>query len=388
MAESGELRPGNRGWRRLAMFWVTTLLLIFIGAATLQFLGPPAETAMRVAIAEPPAQPAVAVGPAPAPAVAVMTAPAVAVRPAPAVSVMTAPGVSVRTAPAVAPDVGRDTPGPVADPDPTMMEPVNAGSKDLLPRIAPDGRAAMRVYAAGFDHSSRRPRVGLVLAGIGLIEAESAEAIRELPGAVTLAISPYAANTAKLLTSARIAGHEYLIAIPMEPPGFPLNDPGPHALLTSLSPEENIVHLRWALSRIPGYIGAIGVTGTMRGERLARMTDQMDAVLSELADRGLLYIDPREGRGPAGRAWGRHADVVIDDPAERPVIEARLNELEQLARDHGTALGLVMRPTPVAVARIAAWTNGLAARGLALAPVSALVLPPEEARMNVTVRAE
>jgi polysaccharide deacetylase 2 family uncharacterized protein YibQ len=39
-------------------------------------------------------------------------------------------------------------------------------------------------------------------------------------------------------------------------------------------------------------------------------------------------------------------------------------------------LGIVSVPRPVTVERIAAWTNTLASKGLALAPVSALVLPP------------
>ena len=93
----------------------------------------------------------------------------------------------------------------------------------------------MQVYAAGFDSSTRRPRVGLLLAGVGLNQAESEAAIRALPGGVTLAISPYAQNTAKLLGAARSAEHEYLLSIPMEPQGFPLNDPGKQALMTSLS---------------------------------------------------------------------------------------------------------------------------------------------------------
>ena len=50
----------------------------------------------------------------------------------------------------------------------------------------------MQVYAAGFDSSSRRPRVGVLLAGIGLNQADSEAAIRLLPGGVTLAVSPYA----------------------------------------------------------------------------------------------------------------------------------------------------------------------------------------------------
>jgi polysaccharide deacetylase 2 family uncharacterized protein YibQ len=77
-------------------------------------------------------------------------------------------------------------------------------------------------------------------------------------------------------------------------------------------------------------------------------------------------------------------DVVIDDPADRESIDARLAELEQLAKDRGTALGLVMRPTPVAVARIAAWTNGLADRGMTLAPASALAVAPVDAPVKLS----
>jgi polysaccharide deacetylase 2 family uncharacterized protein YibQ len=129
----------------------------------------------------------------------------------------------------------------------------------------------------------------------------------------------------------------------------------------------------------------------MRGERLAAMNDEMDAVLTELSGRGLLYIDPREGRGPVARAWGGHVDLVIDDPADQDaadqaMIDARLAALEQRAKDSGSALGLVMRPTPVAVTRVAVWANALADRGLALAPVSALALPPVKAPVKLSER--
>jgi len=68
------------------------------------------------------------------------------------------------------------------------------------------------------------------------------------------------------------------------------------------------------------------------------------------------------------------------------MVDARLAALEQLGRDAGSALGLVMRPTPVTVARIAAWTNGLGGRGLALAPVSALAVPPAQPPVKLSER--
>jgi polysaccharide deacetylase 2 family uncharacterized protein YibQ len=370
MADTGG-QPETRdrdGWRRLGAFWVTVLSLLAVCSGVVQFLGPPAAVSPQASAGQPP-DPARRDTPA---------AHSGQARPRPG---GLTPGHDLVT-PVVA---GRDTPGPIADPDPALLEPLTDGSMRNLPRIASDGRASMQVYAAGFDHSSRRPRIGLLLAGIGMNDAESDAAIHALPGAVSLAVSPYAAangaNLKKLLAAARITGHEYLIAIPLEPAGFPLNDPGPSTLLTSVSASVNAGNLQWALSRIDGYVGATGVIGTMRGERLAAMTDQMEAVLAALSVRGLLYVDPRDERGPIVKAWGRHIDLVIDDAADqdaadRTMIDTRLNALEQQARDAGSALGLVMRPTPVAVARIAAWSNGLWDRGLMLAPVSALAVPP------------
>ena len=60
------------------------------------------------------------------------------------------------------------------------------------------------------------------MVGIGLNEADSEEAIRTLPGEISLGFSPYAFRPGKLVEAARTAGHEFLISIPMEPQGYPL----------------------------------------------------------------------------------------------------------------------------------------------------------------------
>jgi polysaccharide deacetylase 2 family uncharacterized protein YibQ len=245
-----------------------------------------------------------------------------------------------------------------------------------LPRIAPDGRTSMQVYAAGFDRSNARPRVGLLLVGVGLNESDSEDAIRALPGGISLGFSPYAPRLQKLLDVARLTEHEFLVSIPMEPQGYPLNDAGNQALLTGASVAQNRQRLDWALTRLAGYVGATGALGALRGERFASVPELLDPVLQTLASRGLLYVDARpKAPGPSG-IWGRSVELVVDEPASRPEIETKLAQLEQLARDRGSALGLATAVRPVTVERLAVWANGLAARGLALAPVSALVQPP------------
>jgi polysaccharide deacetylase 2 family uncharacterized protein YibQ len=248
----------------------------------------------------------------------------------------------------------------------------------LLPAIAKDGRMPMQVYAAGFDATSQRPRVGLLLAGIGLSEADSTLAIRVLPGGISLAVSPYAASFDKVLGLARLGEHEYLLSLPMEPQGFPNNDPGPHALMTNLGPDANQERLNWALSRFAGYAGVTGALGALRGERFSAMIGALDPVLAMLGARGLYWVDTRIGQGSLPGVWSRSIDLVIDEPADQANIDAKLDQLSRLALDHGAALGLVTAPRPVTVERIEAWTNGLPARGLALAPVSALVQPAKK----------
>jgi polysaccharide deacetylase 2 family uncharacterized protein YibQ len=260
-------------------------------------------------------------------------------------------------------------------PDPALLEPSTVYPGGMLPRVASDGRMPMRYYAAHADPPDSRPRVALLLSGIGMSETDSLDAIHNTPPPVSLAISPYAFRPERLLAEARFAGHETLLSLPLEPDRYPIDDPGNHALLTGSPPAVNDQRLEWALTRFAGYVGATGALNGMRGERYGAAPDLMAPLLRELASRGLLYIDPRPGAPPPPLAPGRGVDVVIDEPAVRTEIDANLAKLEQAARDHGSALGLVGRPRPVTLERIADWASTLASRGLVLVPVSALAHP-------------
>ena len=439
MSASGRPNPSRRGWRTLGLFWVVVLAMLGAGAGVLQLLGPPGRTtqarpgASRHGIAPAPPRPTAAGAGKPAgggaatpgannrgaatagakvpgvasagtPGQATAAAgaptghpPAVPGEPGPLPGPLpgTASTAAAGTAsPPASPPAGASGPGPGAGPGPaaTARVPPIAAPLALLqtqipgmpgrflPRIAPDGQAPMTAYAARFDPTDPHPRVGLILAGIGLDRAASLAAIRRLPAGVTLAVSPYAPHFAPLLAAARASGHEYLLSLPMEPQGFPLNDPGPHALMTDQTRAQNRAALVWAESRFAGYVGATGALGILRGERFAGSAEDMDPVLHDLAARGLLYIDPRPGAAPLPFAWGSSVDVVIDATARAGAMRAALARLDRIAARRGHALGLVGAVRPVAVAALAAWVNRLPAQGLILAPVTALVhAPPKPA---------
>ena len=263
----------------------------------------------------------------------------------------------------------------VASPDATLLEPAPHEQTTRLPRVAPDGRSPRVVYAAAPPMvPAGAARIALIVSGVGLSEKDTQAAISGLPGPVSLAISAYASMKPAMLEAARAAGHELFASIPMEPHGYPQNDEGPQALLTGSSPERNAINLEWALGRIEGAVGATGASDGMLGERFAEAGGAMDPVLDEIARRGLLYLDPRPGRGrirPDLRA--PNVDVVIDDPPARAEMEAKLATLERVAREKGMAVGLVGRLQPVTLDRLSKWTKALAGRGFVLVPISSLV---------------
>lgn len=360
------------GWRWLGVFWA----VVALGAAgtvwRLHQLGPPEAPAPAPGEAPAPQvgpAPATPEPPAPAQAVTAPAPPAAEARSAPMPAAPEPPPLAAAPAPASA--AGR----PIPAPDPALLE---TGRHGALPRIGADGRTSIRAYAREFDRRDTRPRIGIIVSDIGLSATQTDDAIRRLPPAVALALSPYAVRPGQAAERARERGMETLIAIPMEPAGYPTNDPGDRALLTGRPMAENLDLLDWSLSRAQGYVGAIGAIGGMRGERFAALPDAVGAVQDVLFRRGVLYVDPRPGAASPARAWGRSVDLVLDEPGgTRGEIDRRLAELEGLARERGAALGLSGSASPVVVERIAAWAQGLDARGLVLAPVSAMIRRPE-----------
>ncbi|MGH7068047.1 MAG: divergent polysaccharide deacetylase family protein [Acetobacteraceae bacterium] len=343
--------------RALARVWMALIIVLGSGAALLQWLGPPPAPMNQPAMAR----------------VATTARPPAAPTPA-------AP--TPQATPQAAPQAGSPRPippqpsRPIAAPIPALLEPSPENPKALLPRIGPDGLAPMAAYAGSFNQADPRPRIGLVLAGIGLSTEESRKAIEGLPGAITLAFSPYAPDPSALLQLARSKGHEILISLPLEPEGYPLNDAGDESLLVGAPPGQNASRLDWVLSRVEGYVGATGAMDGLYGQRFAVAPDLFATLEHRLASRGLLYIDPRPGKPDPTLVSGRTVDVIVDQPPIEPTIKANLQKLETLARTHQSALGVIGWPSPQTVSLLTDWVATLGRAGFVLAPVTALIHHP------------
>ena len=244
------------------------------------------------------------------------------------------------------------------------------GPNGPLPAIATDGRVPAQAYARPF-RSNGRPRVAIIVGGLGLNAVTTRAAIERLPAEVTLSFVPYAEGLQTWIDLARAQGHEVMLEMPMEPTGYPDNDPGPYTLLAAGQPADITAKMNWLLGRATGYFG---VTNYM-GDRFATSDAGMTAFLGVLRQRGVAFLDDGSMSRRPG-AWARaSANRIIDEEQNPTAIVGQLNALEALAKGQGQALGTGFS-YPVTVEAVARWTAGMDARGLQLAPASAMTQRP------------
>ena len=356
MADSPAQKPAGARVlpKALIVFWGAFALIVLSGIGVLQYLGPPPAPLL--------------------PAADIHHGGGAAMAPA-ALVVKTAAETPASTA---LPQLGTGSilaiGQAISAPDPALLVPSVTNPNWLVPHIAPNGLAPMRAYA-GAAVSRPGPHVAVLVAGIGDDDSQSQEAVTTLPAAVSLAITPYGQHIADIAALARASGHELLLAIPMQEADPVTENAGDEALVMAGPIMLNQPMLDWNLSRFQGYAGVTDAIGVTQGAGFMDNPVAKAWLLQEIADKGLFFIDARQ-TGAVPYAWNRTADVVID-PIQAPEQEsAQLTQLAADARLEGDALGVLLNPAPGALQTLANWTQTLAAQGITLVPVSALVLPP------------
>ncbi|MBK8909642.1 MAG: divergent polysaccharide deacetylase family protein [Rhodospirillales bacterium] len=239
-----------------------------------------------------------------------------------------------------------------------------------------EAQPAWRRFAAASPERNGRPMVSVVIDDLGMDRRRTARTIT-LHGPLTLSFLPYAGDLPDQTARARAGGHELLVHVGMEPTSA-FVDPGPNALLTGLAAAELRRRLVWGLARFDGYVGI----NNHMGSRFTADRDGMTVVMEELGSRGLLYLDSRTTPETVGPDAARRAGVPF---AERSVfldplggvatVQDQLREAEAVARRRGTAVA-IGHPHDETLDALQAWLPGLDARGIALAPLSAVVAAP------------
>jgi hypothetical protein len=242
-----------------------------------------------------------------------------------------------------------------------------------LPRKPPDD-PPWRRYAAPAPAPDGRPQVAIVIDDVGLSRplAERTIALRR---PITIAMLPYGHDLPALAATARRAGHELLVHLPMEPENGSANDPGPNALLVSLGEEELDRRIAWSLQRFDGFVGV----NNHMGSRFTTSPPRMERLMRHLKSRGLLFLDSKTSEVSVGYRIARshgvptaERDVFLDNERAPTAIRARLADVERIARRHGRCIA-IGHPYPETLDALAAWLAEADAKGFVLVPVSALV---------------
>ncbi len=246
-----------------------------------------------------------------------------------------------------------------------------------LPRIGPGNMKPSEIYARlvpmGILHSNK-PKIALVLGGMGLNEKLTQQAVTSLPGDVTFAFAPYGSALQAQVDAARAEGHEVLLQLPMEPIGYPTNNPGPRTLLADADADTNLESLRWHMSRFAGYTGVINYLGG----RMLASAPALKPVLSEIQKRGLLYLEDGSSTLTASqeiakqiRLPNKRGQIVIDAEPNRESILAALELLEAEAQSSGTAIG-TGSGLGITTETVKEWAKTLREKGILLVPISAV----------------
>jgi len=224
-------------------------------------------------------------------------------------------------------------PSPRADATPTPAQPAPKATphaSEAAPRVSvapPAGRDEPR----GDASRPRRGDIIIVIDDAGYNMAQLRPFL-ELPFPLTIAVLPRLQYSEEAAREARKAGKDVILHQPMEAEGS--GDPGPGAILLSMSRDEAMRTVEANLATVPGAIGMNNHMGSAASANLYLM----EAVAAVAKKGGIYYLDsltvsgtamPEAARREGIRYWER--DVFLDNSPERASIIKALDEGKKLA---------------------------------------------------------
>lgn len=185
------------------------------------------------------------------------------------------------------------------------------------------------------------PRIALVIDDLGR-SLEDIDTLAALGVPVTYSVLPFESRTREVVAALRKRGAEILCHLPMEPTSSGAN-PGPGALLLSMTPQELTAATYKALAAVPG---AIGVNNHM-GSGISTHREAITPVISVLAEKNLYFLDSRTSPDTVGytvaRQYGVRAaerQVFLDTTIDEVAIREQFARLLEIARQRGSAIAI------------------------------------------------
>ncbi len=186
------------------------------------------------------------------------------------------------------------------------------------------------------------PQIAIIIDDIGY-DKKIASALCDLNPEITFSILPFAPFGKVISKKLYARGSQLMLHLPMEPVKYPDINPGPGALLSTMSPDILIDQLRKNIKNVPHIVGV----NNHMGSRLTSQPDQMNQIFSILKTENLFFIDSRTAPKSQCKASARllklkfaQRDVFLDNFQDTEYITGQFKELIQLAKKHGSAIGI------------------------------------------------
>ena len=186
------------------------------------------------------------------------------------------------------------------------------------------------------------PQIAIIIDDIGYDKRLALELFKVNPD-ITFSILPFSPYGKKIAGKLGPKGAELMLHLPMEPTEYPKVDPGPGALLSSMSPDKLLAQLRKDLDAVPGVTGV----NNHMGSRLTAQADKMNQIFTVLKQKNLFFIDSRTSPDSKGEASARlfmlrfsHRDIFLDNFQNVEYITGQFKKLVKASHKHGTAIGI------------------------------------------------
>ncbi len=246
-----------------------------------------------------------------------------------------------------------------------------AGKKDKN-EIKETKKHAESLVAGSFE---RTVLVAIVIDDLGQ-DLKKAKEVLTLPGKVTLAVLPGLAQSKNIAELAGQAGREVLLHLPMEPLKDHEKTRTPGTLSAGMTPMAFLNTVSEDVESVPGAVGV----NNHEGSALTENKEAMKFLMAELKSRNLFFLDsltnPKSVAYETAIEFGMKAarrDVFLDNDTDHPAsIRKQLDELVEIARNHGKAIG-IGHPHPVTLIELRKWLDDNDNQGIEIVPVSRLM---------------
>lgn len=208
--------------------------------------------------------------------------------------------------------------------------------------------------------------------GTSLQEAKSLLAIG-VP--LTFSIIPGLPKVKEVAESAHSKGYQVMIHLPMEPKGYPEQRLETNGLLLSQGNDEIARRINGYLKAVPYAAGA----NNHMGSRFTEDEAKMRIVLNQLKANALFFVDSLTTPRSVGLslahtlnldAAGRN--VFLDNVQEDAAIKKQLDQLADLARRRGSAIG-ICHPRKSTIQALAAYLPAMQKEGITFVSAGELV---------------